>query len=394
MALKKNTWKLNQWYDQDVAGNISYSTTLHEAWTWGNNQWGQLAQNTNNNAYSSPVQIPGTNWARIGVKDNNALGVKTDGTLWGWGLNEKGQLGQNNKTSYSSPVQIPGTDWSSDWGKLSGRGYGVTGAIKTNGELWIWGTNYRAMLGQNNLTEYSSPKQVPGTTWNIYSNSYEGSYAIKTDGTLWSWGRNNNGTNSGVLGHNNHTSYSSPKQIPGTTWATIVAAGPFMMATKTDGTLWAWGSNAYGSLGMNNSTLNVRYSSPVQVGTDTTWSTSYNQLCTNPSHTVAAIKTDGSLWTWGRNQHGELGQNNKTQYSSPKQVGSGTDWDTVQTRHPFMIARKTDGTVWIWGENEQGSLGQNNQTQYSSPIQIPGFTGGEFSNIGVNKDGANVIKML
>ena len=104
--------------------------------------------------------------------------------------------------------------------------------------------------------------------------------------------------------------------------------------------------------------------------------------------------SDGTLWTWGQNQHGELGQNNKTQYSSPKQVGSATDWDTVQTRHPLMIARKTDGTVWVWGENEKGSLGQNNQTQYSSPVQIPGFTAGEFSNIGTNKDGGNVLKML
>ena len=395
MALKNNTWKLNQWYDQDVAGNVSYSTTSTEAWIWGNNQHGQLAQNTNNNAYSSPVQIPGTTWARVGVQDSNVLGVKTDGTLWGWGLNEQGQLGQNNKTQYSSPVQIPGTTWSSDWGKLSGRGYGVTGAVKTNGTLWIWGYNANGLLGQNNTTSYSSPKQVPGTTWNIYSNSYEGSYAIKTDGTLWSWGRNNNATNSGVLGHNNHTVYSSPKQIPGTTWATICAAGGFMMASKTDGTLWAWGSNAYGSLGMDNPDVNnLRYSSPVQIGSDATWSTSYNQLCTNPSHTVAAIKTDGTLWTWGQNQHGELGHNNKTQYSSPKQVGSGTDWDSVQTRHPCMIARKTDGTFWVWGENEKGSLGQNNQTHYSSPVQVPGFTAGEFSRIGVNKDGFSVLKEL
>ena len=397
MALKQNTWTLNQWYDQDVAGNVSYSTTSNELWTWGDNASGELGQN-NTTRYSSPVQIPGTNWARVGIRDTKVAGLKTDGTLWMWGYNEFGQLGQNNTTQYSSPVQIPGTTWSSDWGKLSGTAYAVTGAVKTDGTLWIWGYNAKGQLGQNNTTNYSSPKQVPGTTWNIYSNSYEGSYAIKTDGTLWSWGRNNNSTNSGILGHNNKTQYSSPKQIPGTTWATIVAAAGFMMATKTDNTLWTWGSNAYGALGMDNNTLaNTRYSSPVQVGTDSTWSTSYNQLCTNPSHSVATIKTDGTLWTWGQNQHGELGQNNKTQYSSPKQVGSGTDWDTVQTKHPFMIARKTDGTVWIWGENEKGSLGLNEAspgTQYSSPIQIPGFTAGEFSNIGVNKDGGNVLKEL
>ena len=102
-----------------------------------------------------------------------------------------------------------------------------------------------------------------------------------------------------------------------------------------------------------------------------------------------------TLFSWGRNDDmGGLMHNNITAISSPKQVGSDTDWDSVQTRHPCMIARKTDGTFWVWGENENGSLGQNNQTQYSSPIQVPGFTAGEFSNIGVNKDGFSVLKEL
>ena len=392
---EKGVWGLDQVYNKINQGSIwSYTTNQNEAWTWGDNSMGELGQNSTIK-YSSPVQIPGTTWARIGIRGQQVAGVKNDGTLWTWGRNEKGELGQNNKTYYSSPTQIPGTTWSSDWGKLSGTAYAVTGAIKTDGTLWIWGHNSKGQLGQNNTTEYSSPRQVPGTTWNIYSNSYEGSYAIKTDGTLWSWGRNNNATNSGVLGHNNKTSYSSPKQIPGTTWATISAGNGFVLATKTDGTAWTWGSNAYGALGIDNNTLaNTRYSSPVQVGTDSTWSNSYNQLCALPSWSAATVKTDGTLWTWGRNQHGELGQNNKTQYSSPKQVGSDTDWDSVQTRHPCMIARKTDGTFWVWGENENGSLGQNNQTQYSSPVQVPGFTAGEFSNIGVNKDGFSVLKEL
>ena len=393
MALKNNTWKLNQWYDQDVAGNVSYSTTLNEAWAWGENEFGQLAQNDTTHK-SSPVQIPGTTWSRVGVRGDQVAGVKTDGTLWTWGRNEYGMLGQNDTTNKSSPVQLPGTTWSSDWGKLSGPAYALMGAIKTDGTLWIWGYNAKGQLGQNNLTTYSSPKQVPGTTWNTYSSNYEGSYAIRTDGTLWSWGRNNNGNYTGILGHNNQTGYSSPKQIPGTTWATILPTPEVVMSTKTDGTLWTWGTNNNGVLGINNSTTNVNYSSPVQVGSDTTWSNSYNQLCVNTTYSAAAIKTDGTLWSWGWNDQGQLGHNNKTEYSSPKQVGSDTTWDTVQTRHKWMIARKTDNTFWVWGENEKGSLGQNNTTQYSSPVQIPGFTAGEFSSIGVNKDGGFSLKMV
>ena len=102
----------------------------------------------------------------------------------------------------------------------------------------------------------------------------------------------------------------------------------------------------------------------------------------------------GELYTAGSGGNGQLGHNNKTQYSSPKQVGSDTTWDTVQTRHQWMIARKTDNTFWVWGENENGALGQSNLTKYSSPVQIPGFTAGEFSSVGTNKDGGSVLKML
>ena len=105
MALKNNTWKLNQWYDQDVAGNVSYSGVL-EGWLWGYNQNGYLGQN-DKTTRSSPVQIPGS-WDRI----QGTIGIKNDGTAWAWGINTRGTLGQNNRTAYSSPIQIgSGTDW-------------------------------------------------------------------------------------------------------------------------------------------------------------------------------------------------------------------------------------------------------------------------------------------
>ena len=393
MTTDKGVWNLQQVRDKQLQSLWSYSTTSNEAWTWGENTYGELGQNNRTN-YSSPKQIPGTNWARVGVRGNQVAGVKSDGTLWTWGRNDSGMLGHNDTNHRSSPVQLPGTTWSSDWGKITGTSYAMMGAVKTDGSMWTWGNNAKGQLGQNNTTTYSSPKQIPGTTWNIISSSYEGCYGIKTDGTLWSWGRNSNSTNSGVLGHNNRTNYSSPKQVPGTTWATLSAANGLVHSTKTDGTLWTWGSNSYGALGLNNSTTNVLYSSPVQVGTDTTWSGSSNKVVNNDSRSVGVIKTDGTLWTWGRNEYGQLGHNNKTQYSSPKQVGSDTTWDTVQTRHQWMIARKTDNTFWVWGENENGALGQSNLTKYSSPVQIPGFTAGEFSSVGTNKDGGSVLKML
>ena len=374
MALKNNTWKLNQWYDQDVAGNVSYSTTLNEAWAWGENQYGQLAQNDTTHK-SSPVQIPGTTWSRVGVRGDQVAGVKTDGTLWTWGRNEYGMLGQNDTTNKSSPVQLPGTTWSSDWGKLSGPAYALMGAIKTDGTLWIWGYNAKGQLGQNNLTTYSSPKQVPGTTWNTYSSNYEGSYAIRTDGTLWSWGRNNNGNYTGILGHNNQTSYSSPKQIPGT-WSNNFDIGEYgSMAVNTDGELWGWGAQAErGTLGQNEGGGWDRYSSPVQIP-GTTWSQTAGQLDIN-SEAAIAMKTDGTLWAWGRNEAGRCGPaspGGNDGFSSPVQV-PGTTWSQVASGNYNTLAVKTDGTLWVWGSNKFGAHGRNNVSPsdqvFYSPLQI------------------------
>ena len=234
------------------------------------------------------------------------------------GYNHKGQLGQNNTTQYSSPVQIPGTTWPTS-GEEKVRGVIGAGAIKTDGTLWMWGYNSNGQLGQNNRTDYSSPVQVPGTTWaNIGPQG-----AIKTDGTLWMWGANYYGSlglNEGPGGpgwHENVKFKSSPVQIPGTTWSKISGSGNNNTAIKTDGTLWVWGTNSMGQLGQNST--NNGYSSPVQVP-GTTWSNVVMGV-----NGVLAFKTDNTLWAWGQNEYGVFGLNNLTQYSSPVQI-PGTTW--------------------------------------------------------------------
>jgi alpha-tubulin suppressor-like RCC1 family protein len=142
--------------------------------------------------------------------------------------------------------------------------------------------------------------------------------AIKTDGTLWSWGRGS----LGGLGLGNTTYYSSPKQVGTLTNWSFVAGGLLRgLATKTDGTLWAWGYNNEGALGLGNTT---DYSSPKQVGSLTNWAKVYGQ--TNNNYSTLAVKTNGTLWSWGNNTYGQLGLGNLTGYSSPKQVGAQTNW--------------------------------------------------------------------
>ena len=162
---------------------------------------------------------------------------------------------------------------------------------------------------------------------------------------------------------------SSPVQVPGTTWSIVDggAAWSSAGAVKTDGTLWMWGSNNVGQLGINDTTT---YSSPKQVGSGTDWANM--KIC---QASVRAVKTDGTLWSWGKNNQGQLGQDNTTQYSSPVQI-PGTTWSTdvdALGSHAYSAgAVKTDGTLWMWGQNTQGELGQNNRTEYSSPRQVPG----------------------
>ena len=198
-------------------------------WGWGNNTYGYLGDNTTSNSKSSPVQIygGGTTWSKV-TASGGTLSIKTDGTLWSWGWNGAGMLGLNQGPSQlescSSPVQVPGTTWS----HISAGG-NCAYAVKTDGTLWTWGVNDKGNLGQNNTTKYSSPTQIPGTTWNFVTGAEKQAFATKTDGSLWSWGYQY----FGVLGHNQggETLCSSPVQVPGT-WSTVRLGGGFGSALK------------------------------------------------------------------------------------------------------------------------------------------------------------------
>jgi len=180
------------------------------------------------------------------------------------------------------------------------------------------------------------------------SGGYNHTLATKTDGTLWSWGYNGGGQ----LGVGDITNRSSPVQVGAlTTWATIAGGNGTSIAIKTDGTLWSWGDNTYGNLGLGNTT---NYSSPKQVGALTNWLT---MRMGNTSRNTIATKIDGTLWSWGININGVLGLGNITNYSSPKQVGALTTWLNISAGAYFTIATKTDNTLWAWGANFYGQLG-------------------------------------
>jgi alpha-tubulin suppressor-like RCC1 family protein len=259
-----------------------------------------------------------------------------------------------------------------DWSKIS-TGNNHTLAIKTNGTLWSWGYNDNGELGLGNRTSRSSPTQIGSdTNWAKIACGANHSLAIKTDGTLWAWGASTAGeTGLGITGIG-ASGRLSPSQVGSlTNWAEIAGGNYFTLAVKTDGTLWAWGDNPEGNLGTGNRTDR---SSPVQVGSLTNWKyVAASQGQTNSCHSLA-VKTDGTLWAWGVNPFGSLGDGTTTNRSSPVQIGSLTDWANVEAGSQSSIGLKTDGTIWSWGLNNGAQLGLGDTTNRSSPVQIGSLT--------------------
>ena len=372
MTLRQNTWILNAWYEQDYAGDVEYTTNANTLWAWGDNPVGGAALPTNQ-SYSQPIEIPGTTWKQGQAGYRSSGATKNDGTLWMWGYNDDGALGQNNKTNYSSPRQIPGDNW-----KRLSHGYQVSAATKTDGTLWTWGANDVGQLGDNTTTSRSSPIQVPGTSWETAIVNNRWIYGIKSDNTLWCMGGNNDYGELGQNSQGNPSRRSSPIQIPGTTWSTdpddwseiTQASETFVMTIKTDGTLWGWGNNQIGRLGQNEPT-NSHKSSPVQIGGENTWK---NCGASGPG-TALAVKTDGTLWAWGEGFFGETGQNDaghSARYSSPVQIGTDTNWKIAGAGSMTLGAVKNDGTLYTWGKNNDGGSGLNDKIKRSFPTQVPG----------------------
>jgi len=334
-------------------------------WTWGFNN-GQIGDNTTTQR-NTPVTTfaGGTNWKQVACGRFHTAAIKADGTLWTWGSNSNGQLGDNTTTTRSTPVTTfaGGTNW-----KQVACGYSNNAAIKTDGTLWTWGFNSSGQLGNNTTTNRSTPVTTfaGGTNWKQVAGGGYHTAAIKTDGTLWTWGSGGLGR----LGNNTTTTRSIPVTTfaGGTNWKQVAGGESFTAAIKTDGTLWTWGRNALGSLGDNTTTSRL---TPV---TTFAGGTNWKQVsCAYRS--VMAIKTDGTLWTWGHNAYGSLGDNNTTQKNTPVTTfAGGTNWKQVNGVGKHIAAIKTDGTLWTWGRNSSGQLGDNTTTNRSTPVTT--FAGG------------------
>jgi alpha-tubulin suppressor-like RCC1 family protein len=302
--------------------------TDNTLWSWGSNTSGGLGLGDNLNR-SSPVQV-GTlaTWRIVaagGVQSTTGitLAIDTNGKLWSWGRNPGGYLGVNDILDRSSPVQV-GT--LATWSKVFTSTMPDPAAIDTSNNLWVWGLNAHGELGVNDTINRSSPTQI-GTlaVWSTVGLGTFFGVGIDTSAKMWSWGRQDSFNYSGVLGLGDTINRSSPVQI-GTlaNWTSVVTGQYHTLALNTSGQLWSWGLNTAGQLGQGDT---VRRSSPVQVGTLANWSTLVQG---GASYHSFATKTDGTVWGWGQNTSGQLGLGDAANRSSPVQVGTVTSWQVAR----------------------------------------------------------------
>ena len=352
-------------YVMDYYPDLLPNFVTPQLFTWGLNSSGQLGDGTTSNRLSPVTTVTGgTNWKQVTANGyGHMAAIKTDGTLWTWGYNSFGILGDGTTTNRSSPGTTAGggTNW-----KQVSSGFYHSAAIKTDGTLWTWGYNFTGRLGDGTTTNRSSPGTTAGggTNWKQVTCAYYNTAAIKTDGTLWTWGHNN----FGQLGDGTAAGRNSPGTVAGggTNWKQVAGGYMHITAIKTDGTLWTWGNNSNGALGDGTTTSR---SSP---GTTASGGTNWKQIAGGNAYT-SAIKTDGTLWMWGGNSSGQLGDGTTTNRSSPgTTAGSGTNWKQVSCGNSYTAAIKTDGTLWTWGINTQGQLGDGTTTSRRSPVTVAG----------------------
>ncbi|HCT64570.1 MAG TPA: hypothetical protein DIC60_04800, partial [Lachnospiraceae bacterium] len=302
----------------------------------------------------------------IGGGSNAGYALKSDGTVWSWGENSSGQLGDNSTSQRKTPVQVSNLTGVT---AIEG-GYNTGYALGTGGAVWSWGQNSYGKLGDGTTSQRRTPVQVKGElgvgnltgVTAIAGGIYNG-YALK-GGIVWSWGTNS----TGALGINKNYSQMSeskvPVQVVNLTGVTAIAAGDSAgYALKSDGTVWAWGDNVYGKLG--NGTTNSSLV-PVQVS-------NLSGVTAIASHNFQAyaLKSNGTVWAWGSNSTGQLGNGTTTNSSVPVQVSNLTGVTAIVSAGTSAYALKQDGTVWAWGYNYYGSTGNNSNTNYFYvPVQV------------------------
>lgn len=391
-----------------------------KVWGWGANHYGQLGNGTNAATQKIPVQV--TNLATviaIAAGKHHSLALKSDGTVWAWGTNNYGQLGNGNTTLQKSPIQTVGL---TNVIAIAAGAYHSL-ALKADGTVWGWGYNSQSQVGNGTITTpQTKPVKVVNLT-NVVAIAAGGyhSLALNANGSVWGWGRNDYGQ-LGKGAASNYELTPALVSVPGKVLS--VAAGEFhSLALMTDGTIAAWGYSFYGQVGngapiqtagqinskallvkgfggvgiqLKNHSLAVSANGSVwsmgdnrfgQLGDGTTVNVTKPVEVKNQFETITseaggghslAVKLDGSVWSWGANNYGQLGDGVVVNRALSANIGSAMNVIQVAGGNRHSLALQTNGLVWSWGGNDYGQVGDGSTANRSTPSLISGLTNASY----------------
>ena len=333
---------------------LNSDTTL---WAWGGR------------ASLVPMNIE---YTQIEAGYSHFIALRSDGSIWTWGDNTYGQLGDTSIVNKSSPVQLGMDSWS-----VIAAGLSHTAGIKTDGTLWVWGLGTSGQLGQGDILSRSSPVQVGTSSWTLVAAGSSHTIAVGQNNLgLYAWGYNV----AGQLGDNTVVAKSSPILVSGTSTTSFIqlaAGNQNSMFLNSNFGAYVWGSGNTGQLGNG---LTTGKSSPTQVGALLYKAITLSTDSAVTGATSYAIRTDGILYAWGLNTSGQLADSTILNKSSPIQVNSTNTYDKIKGAHNNHVqGLRSDGTLWVWGNNTSGALGDGTINNKSSPVQLSTFT---YGNIG------------
>lgn len=341
-------------------------------WVWGANLYGQICDGTTNHRYT-PTQIPGlTAIAEVSAGGSHGLARRQNGSLASWGLNGQdstgrgsGQLGDGTRTNRSAPVDVLGANASTQ--VVAGQHHSL--ARQSDGSVLTWGENSLGQLGDGTTTTREKPVAVPGATAvTALAGGCSHSLALRSDGTVLAWGFNS----TGQLGDGSSTNRLTPVVVAGLNNVTAIAAGcGHSVALKSDGTVWAWGFNFEGQLGTTTAAIAQR--TPVLVG----GLTGITAIASGNHHTLA-LGSDGRVWSWGKNDKGQLGDGSLANRFNVVAIGTLSDVTDISAGQNFSVVLARTGQVFAWGQNDFGQLGNGTAQSSAIPTATRDASGADF----------------
>lgn len=369
-------------FNRDPSGNISPISFDHtfipadffnqgDLWSWGSNSYGELGVGDNLDKEPLNLVYYGFyDWKKVSAGINFVAGLKYDGSLFVWGNNTDGQLGNAlTGVEYSSNVPIVSNYFPFNCVDVS-CGYRHMAAITNDGKLWVWGNNEYGQLGRGSSNTNSSNSPLDkGTTWKKVFCGRDYTYVLDSKDRGYVMGRNDYGQ----LGRGNTVNVYS-LTFQGSSFKNVTAGEFHTIGITNNNTLYSTGKNDWGQLGRNGTTNSSSFN---LVGSDSDW----KDVSCNGNHTVA-IKTNGTLWAWGENTYGQLGISTVgiASTAKPMQVGSDINWKSISCGRYNTTAIKTDGSLWAWGANITSSTPiTDTPTQIGSNFNWKVSSAGEYS---------------